>query len=343
MNISMFKIKIMRYLKIKPVLLSLIFCFLFCGNSWAQMMTSQSATRTIDVELKEKPNPHWKSNTCRMCHDATPQKGKSATFKFDGDFNKLCLSCHDTAVFRAEEHVVGIPVKENELFKKPSADFPLQNGKITCITCHDVRLQEKNNLSAKESNPMFIRGAPYDYQMTFEWNKSETDDERYSQNRYMLCFKCHRKGPLLQWSPHQNQITKTGKINEEQCFICHSEIPDRAAVEKSEWRLLRKLKEQCINCHMGKTRFHPIRVTHYGNTIPQKIYSQIKYSERRIGIIVPMDFDSKGVERLVCTSCHNPHQRGVLKNKVTSKGADTDRRLRLDGFAMCLACHGTAV
>jgi uncharacterized Zn finger protein (UPF0148 family) len=236
-----------------------------------------------------------------------------------------------------------VEAKEDKYFKKPPADFPLQDGKLTCITCHDVRVQEQPSLSVKENNPMFIRGAPYEVQLTFEWNKSERDDERYSQNRYVMCFKCHRKGPLLQWSPHQNQIDKTGKINEELCLFCHSEVPDRNAVDPSEWKLIGKPQNQCINCHMGKTRFHPIRVTHYGNSSPDKIRSQIEYSRRRIGLVIPLDADAQGVQRVVCPSCHNPHQRGVLKNAAAAKGADSKSRLRLEGFTMCLACHGAAV
>jgi hypothetical protein len=327
----------------KIIGLSICFLFAFTALGWGKPTPAAKPRKMKDPELAGKTNPHWTGKHCTECHEKKPKPGKPVTYKFGGDFIKLCNSCHDTALFRAGEHIVGVEAKENKYLKKPPADFPLNEGKLTCITCHDVRLQEQPNLSAKESNPMFLRGFPYKARLTFEWNKSEKVDERYSQNRYVLCFKCHREGPLLQWSPHQNQIKKNGDINEELCLFCHFEVPDRNAVDKSEWKIRRKLQDQCINCHMGKTRLHPIRVTHYGNTLPDKINGQINFSKRRIGLIIPLGIDDQGISRLTCPSCHNPHQRGVSKNEITKKGADAKSRLRLEGFAMCLACHGTAV
>ncbi len=328
---------------IKTVIVSICFLLALCASAWAQPGVHKERKREPDPELADKVNPHWTGKHCTECHEDKPKEGRPVTFKFDGDFIKLCNRCHDTSVARASEHLVGIEVPENKYFKKPAADFPLQDGKLTCITCHDARIQEKNDLSTKEKNSMFLRKYGLDVQLTFEWNKSETADERYSQNRYVLCFECHKTGPLLQWSPHKNQLNAKGEINEELCLFCHIEVPDVNTADQSEWKLRRKNQHQCLNCHMGKTRFHPIRVTHYGNTVPAKITNQIEYSKRRVGVLIPMENDAQGVKRLVCNSCHNPHQRGVLKNPLSKKGADSHRRLRLDGFTMCLACHGAAV
>ncbi len=317
--------------------------FILAAISWAQPMPKSERKKTPDPELVGKTNPHWTGKYCTECHEEKPRPGKPVTFKFGGDFIKQCNSCHDTALSRMTEHVVGVGIKESEMLKKPSADFPLQDGKITCITCHDARIQEQTKISAKRQNPLFLRGVTGKSQLTFEWSKSEVVDERYSQNRYVICFECHRKEKLLQWSPHKNQINRNGEVNDELCLYCHSEVPDRNAIDKIEWKLKGEIQKQCLNCHMGKTRYHPIRVTHYGNTLPVKITNQIKLSERRIGIMIPLGIDVQGEERLVCTSCHNPHQRGVLKNRITRKGADSDKRLRLDGFTMCLSCHGVDI
>jgi len=241
-----------------------------------------------------------------------------------------------------DEHVVGIKLEENEYIKRPPDDVPLPDGRLSCITCHDSRLQEYPNHKLQEQNPMFLRRAPYEEVLTFEWAKSEMDS-RYRQTRYTICLYCHRKEPLLQFSPHKNQINKDGSVNAALCIFCHYEVPDRNAVAQSDWKLKGRLETQCIGCHMGKTRYHPIRVTHYGNEPPERIYNQIKFSERRVGVIIPLGVDAEGKERVVCVSCHNPHQRGVLKNILTQKGEDSHQRLRLDGFQMCLACHGQAV
>ena len=297
-----------------------------------------------DPELEGKTNPHWTGNSCLECHETKPEEGKPATLKFGGDFIKLCNRCHETKQLRAEEHIVGVPLREDANYIKPPKEFLLQDGNISCITCHECKPQRQQNLSAKEKNSAFLRGgAPYNTYLTFEWVRSEATDVRYKQNRYGICLFCHKSGAVLQWSPHKNQVETNGQINEELCLYCHSDVPDRAAVEAKDWKLNDPLQYYCVGCHMGKTRFHPIRVTHYGCEPPEKIKNQIKYSERRLGVIVPYGQDATGINRLTCPSCHTAHQQGVLKNQITMKGADSNKRLRVEGFGMCLTCHGEAV
>ncbi|MBI5789187.1 MAG: hypothetical protein HZA78_10070 [Candidatus Schekmanbacteria bacterium] len=299
--------------------------------------------RVPDPELAKKENPHWNGKSCLICHEEEPKKDQKATFKFGADFVKLCNSCHDTSLSRVEEHLVDVKINtDNARFKMPPADFPLPDGKISCITCHDLRLQEQNNLKVKENNPMFLRRYPSEIMQTFEWADSEID-ERYRQSRYAMCLNCHVQGSVMAWSPHKNQIKPNGEINEELCLFCHYEVPDRNIIDRKDWKIRGSLQFQCKNCHMGKTRFHPIRVTHYGNVPPPKIDSQIKSTERVIGLLIPLDKDEQGVERLTCSSCHNAHQKGVLKNETTIKGSDEPNRLRLPGYNICLGCHGEAV
>ncbi len=295
-----------------------------------------------DPELLQKPNPHWNGKSCLTCHEETPKKGRPVTYKEGGDFVKLCNSCHLTTLSRVDEHVVNVKlVPDNKRFKQPPADFPLPDGKLSCITCHDLRLQEYPNNKVRERNPMFLRRYPSEIMLTFEWADSEMD-ERYRQSRYGMCLYCHIQGSVMAWSPHKNQIKPNGEINEELCLFCHYEVPDRNAIERKDWKHRGLIQNNCKNCHMGKTRYHPIRVTHYGNLPPAKIYNQIKSSERKIRMLIPLEKDAQGNERVVCCSCHNAHQKGVLKNERTAKGADATNRLRLPGFSICLACHGVA-
>ncbi len=299
------------------------------------------ALKIPDPELAGKTNPHWTGRSCLECHEKKPVKGKPADIKFGGDIDRMCMSCHKTRQLVAGEHAVGITLKEGAHIRKPPSDFPLPNGRISCITCHDARLQEAANKTANSANPSFLRRYPYEMVKTFEWAKSEMD-ERYQQDRYGICLFCHVQGAVLQFSPHKNQIKPNGEINAELCLMCHTEVPDREAIDRKDWKIIGRLQDQCKNCHMGKTRYHPIRVTHYGNNPPQKIRNQIKSAERKLGVLIPYDNDAKGEGRLVCPSCHNPHQRGVQKNPVTAKGADVHQKLKVEGFGMCLACHGTS-
>ena len=114
--------------------------------------------RVKDPELLQKPNPHWTGKSCLECHDKMPEKGKAATYKHGGDFVKLCNNCHDTVLSRADEHVVGVKlVADNKRFKKPPSDFPLPDGKLSCITCHDLRLQEYPNKNLQEIKDCLVK------------------------------------------------------------------------------------------------------------------------------------------------------------------------------------------
>jgi hypothetical protein len=44
-------------------------------------------------------------------------------------------------------------------------------------------------------------------------------------------------------------------------------------------------------------------------------------------------------ERLTCSTCHNPHQKGVISYEPSAKGADAPSRLRLKSPELCLVCH----
>lgn len=86
-------------------------------------------------------NPHLKKKdpkACLVCHTAQPGAVKAGVrreskLKFGGDVVALCSSCHSTY---SHMHPVKIAVAPD--MKSPD-DLPLdKDGKITCITCHDV-------------------------------------------------------------------------------------------------------------------------------------------------------------------------------------------------------------
>lgn len=88
---------------------------------------------------KGKDNPHGRKDpkACVLCHVAVPVEGSSPrrenNLRFGGDLVALCSSCH--AGYR-HMHPVRIAVSPD--MKSPE-ELPLdKDGKITCITCHDV-------------------------------------------------------------------------------------------------------------------------------------------------------------------------------------------------------------
>jgi len=149
-----------------------------------------------------------------------------------------------------------------------------------------------------------------------------------------MCYGCHKKEKYLQFNPHRYQVNAEEGINEQLCLVCHSKVPDRSTMEEKEFALRTKLDTYCVGCHPKQVRRHPMRADHYGKTMSEESFSFF-----RTAIPMRVSFIPFSEERLICSTCHNPHQRGVSTNKITQKGEDERGRLRLVGYEMCAACH----
>jgi len=68
--------------------------------------------------------------TCNFCHIDHKGKNKGGGTLLKKNINELCADCHQKRL-GAGEHKVGMKPE------KPVAGLPLQDGKITCISCHD--------------------------------------------------------------------------------------------------------------------------------------------------------------------------------------------------------------
>ena len=64
--------------------------------------------------------------TCEFCH--SDHKGSAALLK--KNINELCSGCHQKRI-SAGEHKVGVKPS------KTGTGLPLQDGKMTCVSCHD--------------------------------------------------------------------------------------------------------------------------------------------------------------------------------------------------------------
>ena len=77
-------------------------------------------------------------------------------------------------------------------------DLPLEDGKVTCLTCHDLYRQ----CQKQEVDKVSLRGMPY---------RKATD----------FCFKCHDQKSYVMLDPHE-QLDKKGEIVTEKCLYCHA-------------------------------------------------------------------------------------------------------------------------
>ena len=255
---------------------------------------------------------HYTGKYCTECHAQTPKRGGERFLKFGGDYNLLCR-CHlktpDSYI-----HPTDIKPSDEKKTKIPS-DLPLEGGKVTCLTCHDLYRQ----CQKQEVDKISLRGVPY---------HKATD----------FCFKCHNQNSYVMLDPHE-QLDKKGDIVAEKCLYCHAEKPDENLAYPEDPKLIGDLEILCQRCH-----FHFARQMQSGRfshmTRPSaKTVATMKKMEEKLGIILPLDAEGK----TTCATCHNPHEKGVISTESpAATGAGSKYRLRLPE-PPCVACHEMAM
>lgn len=258
-------------------------------------------------------NPHSNQPLCLSCHSSTPVKGQPNLAE-GGDINALCNRCHATGGARKDIHPVGIiPSKRVRI----PPDMPLQNGLLTCETCHHSALQPGNpcqSAEGKKENKNFLRVG--------------------GLSRSEFCFLCHVKETYKRLNPHI-QVGEGEKIKEETCLFCHTTRPDLNILGPGQVVfLVDNINELCMGCHPGFGTKHPSGANHL---IEPKgiILRGLETSIERIGVELPLH---KG--KIVCATCHNPHQNGVIQINAAAEGSQRKNKLRLlPGIIQCTGCH----
>jgi hypothetical protein len=251
---------------------------------------------------------HYTGKYCTECHVQTPKRGGERFLKFEGDYNQLCR-CHlktpDSYI-----HPTDIKPSDEKRTKIPP-DLPLEGGKVTCLTCHDLYRQCQKRSSAKVS----LRGVPY---------RKATD----------FCFKCHDQKSYVQLDPHK-QLDEKGEIVSETCLYCHTEILEEKKEPLVDAKLVGDLEVLCQRCHfhlarqMQSSKFsHMIRPS-------AKTRATMRKMEEELRIVLPLDAEGK----TTCATCHNPHEKGVISpESPAATGAGSHYKLRLPE-PPCIACH----
>ena len=260
--------------------------------------------------VTDSTNIHYTGKYCSECHEKEPEKGRGRFLKFNGDFTQLC-KCHGYTT-ESYIHPIDIAPSEEKKARMP-INYPLRNGKMTCVTCHDIYLQCQDNQKLKQVNKRFLRDAPY---------RKRTD----------LCIKCHDEKKYKMLNPH-NQLNANGEIIVEKCLFCHEEKPDEKHSTFKEVKLIGDLIMLCQRCH-GERRDHPARADHIRKPSAETI-EIMKAGEREFNISLPLDQEGK----IFCATCHNPHEKGVIPAELAgAKGGSEKLKHRLPG-QMCRACH----
>jgi predicted CXXCH cytochrome family protein len=293
-----------------------------------------SPTTTTAPTTTRAANPHWLPDGCTGCHLAI---GSRFTAIGPEQADRICLSCHDGKKANAELHPIGRDPNGEGLVRPK--DWPLSKGQIGCLTCHDVLLACNRTVTRSATNPNLLRGGDYVSVQAF-------------------CAVCHMQGPYRRRNPHR-MIGTDGRIHEVVCRFCHTRVLDRNTRQRTGSPELRT--EQlalCRGCHPAHVEFRD--EGHVGVKIKPDMLAfmaareglppdtrptrervaQFKGSGARPSCMVP---NSEG--KIVCTTCHNPHQEGVFAPESplafgAMKPVGVDRVTSWSrSQRLCLSCH----
>lgn len=212
-----------------------------------------------------------------------------------------CFYCHD---YQETHHPIDIAPADPKAYP-----FPLYDGTIRCLTCH---------VDDHEGSSKLLRGGPY-------------------RDRREICFKCHSQDEYSEIDPHY-MMDGNGKIvvvnGRPVCLVCHAVEPNPARDRTNDVRFRADIAFLCWRCHetMANTLFFQ---THFLVKPTLPMINFIERLSQELDVTIPL----VPRERITCSTCHNPHQKGVIIYEPSTKGADEPGRLRLPSPKICLVCH----
>lgn len=279
------------------------------------------------ITTKQVPNPHWSAQGCAACHKAKPSKNNLKLRTKNVEV--MCGNCHDKLSRDNFFHPTEIePSKSkkqrmSKSFKKFLKNKELSNGKINCLTCHDVIKQcYTSKFKEKGNNHEFFRDGPY-------------------TSRTALCFNCHDKKKYKRFNPHE-QISKSGEIYKASCLMCHKNsknIFNNTSLEQQEFNVGKEWKNMCTGCHPWKP--HPGGELSFGKKVPNHLVVPSKYTLKTMQKMIKKKKLYFPLEphtgKVYCGTCHNVHEKGILKSAIKQKGSNSKFRLREKN--MCKNCH----
>jgi len=199
----------------------------------------------------------------------------------------------------ASHHVLDVKLLNN---MKPPNEFELEEGKILqCNSCHGIKNIMDTPVDKLDKNDAnFLRGGPY---------KKLTD----------FCYQCHQKKDHTRNNIHI-LLDKQGKIIKEKCLYCHEqELKTDQAKSLSEIKLRQAVETICYACHLKTPH---LNVIEHLVELKDKKLQQWKLTTKKQNIYMPLTDTGK----IMCITCHNPHQQGLLATHLAAakQVADTD-------------------
>ena len=279
------------------------------------------------ISLEQIPDPHWQVDGCLACHRKKPDK-KGLHLRNE-NIDHTCNNCHSVLSDHSYIHPSDIK-PSNKILKRMNKDFrktiDRSKGKLSCITCHNLPKQcLPEHRKEKGLNPKFFRDGPY-------------------RKRIEICFQCHDKNAYKRLNPH-DQIDAKGRIRKGRCGVCHKTLDgltEALTIDDVDFNITDNLAKMCTGCHPWKP--HPgglsgpkresLDKAKHLQIPPRDIKMYYDKQQKNGDVLLPLE---PGTGKIFCGTCHNPHEKGIIKNPAAAKGADAKNRLRTGNI--CGQCH----
>lgn len=276
------------------------------------------ARASTDPVANTNSSPHWSAGKCAACHKM--QDGEPLPIPAQ-QVDQLCLSCHDGVKAASEAHPIGIAA--SSAHTKIPSDWPTSDGALGCLTCHDIQQHCDTQATRPSSNVAALRGI----------GEHQATD---------FCGNCHTSDPSWRISPHQ-QLSPGGSADLQSCLFCHNAAPSIPpdGARRGAPDLRTEGSALCLTCHVRHWDYAP--GGHVDREAPPRILERMRSSSQVSGASRQMRFPLHD-GRVVCYSCHNPHQAGLFPTgselgMLAAGAADRALRLRKPQLALCLHCH----
>lgn len=168
---------------------------------------------------------------------------------------------------------------------------------VRCKTCHGLKDIERipySKIDRKAAD--FLRGGPY---------------ARLDQ----LCFQCHDPDALERPNIHI-MLDEHGQLKEDHCTYCHEEVPkEREKPRRSvDYQLRLPPEKLCYGCHLKTPHYNALE--HQAAKPDAAMRQHMRESEQQLKLRLPLDAEG----RVMCPSCHAPHQYGVIDTSQNPAG-----------------------
>jgi len=197
-------------------------------------------------------------------------------------------------------------IMPNNLLIPSSLTFEVTKNnrqKVVCKTCHGINdIQEKKfSLIDKQENN-FLRNGPYEPLSDF-------------------CYLCHKRKENKRENIHI--LLDGDKKKEQQCLYCHTEVLEQNKLEntagpmtawqKIDLKLRLPVEKICYGCHLRTPHLNALE--HQVKVKDDTMLLYLEKSRTLYNVTMPLGEDNQ----LLCITCHDPHQQGVLIIKEQEK------------------------